>query len=251
MLFSDIREFFWPLLEKPKNALNIKTINTEDITVDGEWNIKKALDLSLNIYDKELERAKSVESKSIVFISALGLIVAVLLAISKDFIFNTITQNNLFSYLFIALVIVLIIYLCRTVWFSIKALERQNYNNISFKDIIKKTESYEKSLIRQIANKTISNYDTINNKVNAMVMAQAYFKRAIITLSLFPILFIVNFVYPKENGIIEFLSTSLKNFIFMPFSSINIVSVAILVFLIVNVVLLSVILIKMNKKIKD
>ena len=89
----------------------------------------------------------------------------------------------------------------RTVWFSVKALERKNYYSTSIDDffIDSVDESYYKQLIAEIANKMRKNAITINAKVDNMTMAQEYFKRAIVVVALYS--FIILLFFLSKSGI--------------------------------------------------
>ena len=91
--------------------------------------------------------------------------------------------------------------MARTVWFSIKALERRNYFSLSEKDflITDAGDEFTKKLILMVANKTKKNSNTINSKVDSMVMAQEYFKRAIVVVSLYA--FVLLFFYISKSNL--------------------------------------------------
>lgn len=98
------------------------------------------------------------------------------------------------------LLFILTLYMSRTVWFSIKALERKNYYSISVSDFLIKSakEEYYIELIVEIANKIERNAITINNKVDNMTMAQEYFKRAIVVVALCSFVILILFFSKSE-----------------------------------------------------
>jgi hypothetical protein len=85
----------------------------------------------------------------------------------------------------------------RTVWFSIKALEREKYYSTAVDDFLINSvdESYYKQLIAAITNKIRKNAMTINGKVDNMTMAQEYFKRAIVVVALYSFLILLFFFF--------------------------------------------------------
>lgn len=93
--------------------------------------------------------------------------------------------------LFIAVIIIYIVYLTRTLWFSVKCLERKAYYTINYDLYNKLDDGYLKHMIAEISTVINKNHKVINEKVDYMVMAQEYFKRAIIVLAIYPILHIV------------------------------------------------------------
>jgi hypothetical protein len=91
----------------------------------------------------------------------------------------------------------------RTVWFAVKVHERKPFNTFYHNDILKNGDEreYSKQLIISIVNKTKKNSLVINSKINNMVMAQEYFKRAIITLSIYSFFLIIFFINKCKLGI--------------------------------------------------
>jgi hypothetical protein len=89
----------------------------------------------------------------------------------------------------------------RTVWFSIKALERRNYYSITVSDFLisDSNDDYFKKLIAEITNKIRKNSLTINNKVDNMTMAQEYFKRAVVIVSIYA--FVILLYFLSKSGI--------------------------------------------------
>ena len=76
-IINKVREFFWPLLERVKKE-NLEPVNIGDLTVE-ENDLDKCYDLTLRYHDSENERKKAIESKSTIFISAIGFVIAILL----------------------------------------------------------------------------------------------------------------------------------------------------------------------------
>jgi hypothetical protein len=194
-----IREFFWPLLEKG-DVQKVTALSVEDITVNDN-NIQKVLDYVMKIYESELGRNAAIETKASLFISALAIITSVVLAITTTLI----GQNGFSSILFllVCLLFFLTMYVLRTVWFAVKVHERKPFYTFYHSDIFKNGDEkeYSKQLISSIVNKTKKNSLVINSKIDNMVMAQEYFKRAIITLSIYSFLLIVFFIDKCKLGI--------------------------------------------------
>lgn len=194
-----IREFFWPLLEKGE-VQKVTPLTIEDITVNND-NIQKVLDYAMKIYESELGRNVAIETKASLFISTLAIITSVVLAITTTLI----GQNGFSSVLFllVCLLFFLTIYVLRTVWFAVKVHERKPFNTFYHDDILTNGDEreYSKQLIISIVNKTKKNSLVINSKIDNMVMAQEYFKRAIITLSIYSFFLIIFFVDKCKLGI--------------------------------------------------
>jgi len=191
IILNNIREFFWPLLENNDND-NIskkKEIELKNVKIKKE-NLKTAYDLALRYYEKEEERRKVVETKSTIFIGSLGVAIAIVIAIAKDI--SKLGDSNNVSVILAGLAFIIVIYLCRALWFSIKALERKGYEIIKFVDFNnnKQESEYLKNLIVLIINKTKKNSPLINSKVENMAMAQAYFLNAVKTIIAFSVFII-------------------------------------------------------------
>jgi hypothetical protein len=88
---------------------------------------------------------------------------------------------------------ILSLYMVRTVWFSVKALERGNYSVLGFKDINQSGDDtdYKRHLIVSILDKVRANSSTINDKVDNLAMAQAYYKRGIVIISIYAFLLLL------------------------------------------------------------
>lgn len=184
-----VREFFWPLLDPLEIELPFEEIPVSEITVD-EANLETAFNLALKYYEDEEDRRKSVESKSSIFIGTVGLLITILLSVTKDFILDMSNNVNLLFILLIINWILIIIYLFRVTWFSIKGIERGSYRVLEYSDFIKTGGFYKKELICKLINKTRRNYKVVNNKVDYMVMAQEYFKRAIVAILVYGLLLV-------------------------------------------------------------
>lgn len=195
--FENIREFFWPLLEKgeiPKPEI----LNQNDINVDSS-HLKETLEYTINCYEAESDRKKTVENKSSLFIGTISVVTSVIIGVT-----SVLVRVNDFSIaisLLIFLLFILTLYMSRTVWFSIKALERRNYYSITVSDFLisDSNDDYFKKLIAEITNKIRKNSLTINSKVDNMTMAQEYFKRAVIIVSIYA--FVILLYFLSKSGI--------------------------------------------------
>lgn len=241
-----VREFFWPLLDKAEpKTLRIYTL--EDINVNNE-NIDKVLDLTQRTFDEELSRGSSVETKSSLFIGTLSVVTSVVLAVTTALINKNDFSISLLS--IVVLLFVLIVYMIRTIWFSIKVLERKSFHTMHHNNYLLGDEKIEfsKKLIVQLINKTNQNTDTANSKVNNMVMAQEYFKRAIIVLLLYSGLLLLFFIEKssKESANTYSRIVTAANSIY-----INCGLLWLMLFLLMVSLLLNIILYRKLKKIKS
>lgn len=192
-IFETVREFFWPLLEK-EEIQELDNIVIDDIITSNDEHLKHVLEQTIKRYDAEEERKKIIESKSSLFIGTTSIITTIVLGVTTIFINNQ-TKFNLSVSTMVFLLFILTLYMARTIWFSIQALSRNNYYTLSSKQFYEtNSENYYKELIVKIQNTIQKNYKTINNKVDNMVMAQEYFKRAIIVVSIYSFVMLLFFL---------------------------------------------------------
>lgn len=191
-ILSDIREFFWPLLEKFPIA-EPDLISQENITVDKS-HLEKTLEYAISCYKAELDREKIIEGKSSLFIGTISVITSVIIGVTSVLV--NLSDFNIAILVLVFLLFVLTLYMSRTVWFSIKVLERKKYYSISIDDFLisDANEIYYKKLIAEIMNNERRNSLMINRKVDNMTMAQEYFKRAIIIVVLYSFIIFVFFL---------------------------------------------------------
>ena len=196
-IFSNIREFFWPLLEKAQ-ILEPNKISQEEITVDNS-HLEKTLEYAIRCYEAETERKKTVEGKASLFIGTISIVTSFVIGVTSVLV--KVNDFNITISALVFLLFVLTVYMARTVWFSIKALERKNYYSISINDFLisDSDDKYYRKLIAEIINKIKKNSLTINSKVDNMTMAQEYFKRAIVIVVLYS--FVILLLFLSKSGI--------------------------------------------------
>jgi hypothetical protein len=210
-LFRNIREFFWPLLEKEK-INQLPCLKASDIIVDSS-HLQKTLEYAFECYKSESDRRKNIEGKASLFIGTISVVTSVVLGVT-----SILVKENEFGItisVFI-LLFILTIYMLRTIWFSIQALERKNYYSISVEDFLLNdlNDEYYKKLIAEIKNKITKNAVTINSKVDSMTMAQEYFKRAIVVVALYSFVLLLLFIsksgfnyFSYLNGIVGWVNS--------------------------------------------
>lgn len=204
-IFSYTRELFWPLLEK-EDVEPAKVFTSDDIKVHAD-SLDRTLEFAIKEYQAEEDRIKSIETKSSLFIGTISVITTVLIATTtllvkeKDF--------NQSMAMLALLLSILTIYMARTIWFSVKALERKAFHIFSIEDFVinDQGEEYKKKIIADIASKTKKNAIVINTKVDGMVMAQEYFKRAIVVVFIYALTLLFTIVFKLPIDFKTILST--------------------------------------------
>jgi hypothetical protein len=181
---NDIREFFWPLLETENPSPTVLQAPPFKLQVDEE-NLDQFLVLTNKINDAEEDRRKGIESKAALFISTISVATSIVVAANSMVISNSTFDFHVMVSVFISFI--LSIYAVRTVWFAVKALERGNYSVLGLKEINFKGSkiNFQKHLVDCLVKNKNFNQSTINSKADNMMMAQEYYKRAIIMISLF------------------------------------------------------------------
>lgn len=205
-IHNPFSEFFWPCLS-PFIYEEVK----EKTLAECKWNPSDEeliLDYIQREEKNEAERNKNVESKAAIFIGSFGVAVSALLIVLR----GVVLQNafNIFDYLFAASLAIIILYLLRTIWFAIKVLERRTFYRLGF-PIFFFTEKKEKrkQIILDSYNCILKNRAVINDKVSNMVMAQEYFKRAVITLGISTAGICVLFIWTNRKNLLELIQSLL------------------------------------------
>jgi len=234
-IFKNIREFFWPLLEKMDIPNPIK-IEPSQIEVN-EKHLEKTLEYAIDYHKSESERKKIVEGKSSLFISIISVITSIILVVTSVLV--KVNDFSIIMFILVFLLFILSIYMGRTVWYALKTLERKTYFSISINDFLttEQGNTYYKKLISSITNKVRKNSIVINEKVDNMTMAQEYFKRAIVIVSLYSFIVLLFFISKSGVDFSLLLSNGIETLNQIHLSSWNII---ILYFLIIISILLSI-----------
>jgi len=152
-----------------------------------EENLEKAFDLKIKMTEDEEDRRKSVESKAALLLSSIGLATSLVLG-ANSFVG---TDNYLWSRAALGFVcVVLCVYTLMTVLHAMRCLGRATYHRLSFEDIniSGEREAYHRVLLKKMNENILQNQETINEKVNSMVMAQEFYLRSLITIFIYAVL---------------------------------------------------------------
>lgn len=235
-VFKDLRELIWPLLEKGSKQ---EPILLEESKISIEENkMNDALKQALEYYDTENDRNKSVEAKSSIFIGTMSVAISVVLGVTSILFNSKSFDSN--TLILIILLFILILYLSRTLWFSIKVLERKGFHIIEIEDFLFKAanEKYCKKLITDITNKTRKNSIIVNKKVSNMTMAQEYFKRAIFIIPLYSLTLLISYIIKSKIKISDYDLKSIK--ISLPESwTILVLYILVLISIIMSIIVLT------------
>ncbi|TXL65629.1 hypothetical protein FHP05_05755 [Cerasibacillus terrae] len=204
-LITIIRELIWPLLE-PLQEQDILQIKEKDFDWEEE-DLDLMLEYANKYYESEEARKQDVESKSTIFIGTFGVTATILIYLSKELVLNNSVIPSFFMLILISLMTLSVVYICRAIWFSLKALQRQNYYRLSFpRFMLENDVNKKKKLIIALLNYTRNNSETINLKVDFMTMAQEYFKRVVVFVSIFSILVLGRYILSYKIVFSDFFS---------------------------------------------
>lgn len=209
---NDIREFLWPMLD-PALPESVPIVNKVIVEED---NLKTALELVKEISTEEDDRRKTVESKASLFLGSISVASSIVVAASA---WVTGSQPiTLITKWSIVGGFILAVYAARTVWFSIHALQRGSYHELDYNQInvSGNANEYLRNMIKVIHTNTVNNYAVINEKVDYLVMAQLYYKRAIVTICLYAAMIVVFSFIPRN------FSSKVKTNTIQPQTSVNI-----------------------------
>lgn len=180
-----LREFIWPLLEEDvDNEISseyleeVGSFNENHVLKIEDENLDLALQLQGKIYQEEDDRRKGTESKAALFMGSLSVANTIVIGANTLIWGKEIPSGVIKISVFIS--IVLAIYTLRTVWFSIKVLERGTYHVLGNENIniAGDKNKYKKEIISSFFKIIKGNEAVINMKVSHLVMAQEYYKRA-------------------------------------------------------------------------
>lgn len=233
-LITIIRELLWPLLE-PLQDQDILQIKEKDFDWQEE-DLDLMLEYANKYYESEEARKKDVESKSTIFIGTFGVTATILIYLSKELVLNSSIITSFFMLILVFLMTLSVVYICRAIWFSLKALQRQNYYRLSFpRFMLENDVNKKKKLIIELLNYTRKNSETINLKVDFMTMAQEYFKRVVVIVSIFSILVLGKYILSYKIVLSDIFSILNSLAIRGHLSDIIIASIVLLYFLIMVV----------------
>lgn len=193
-----IRELIWPLLE-PSESIESKEITIEDC----RWEDSE-IELMLKYIEQyaasEENRKNQIESKASIFIGTFTIVITVLLSLIKDILFKDVGCHNYYNVIIVFLMSITVIYLCRAIWFAIKAMGKQKYCKFGFpKFMLDQDNKKKKKIIIDQYNIIEKNQEGINLKVDYMTMAQEYFKRAIVVVGILTLFIFINEVIVMKN----------------------------------------------------
>jgi hypothetical protein len=188
-----IREFVWPMLDPPIKKPEDK--GEIDVVVEDE-NLELAFNLQEKVLINEEDRRKGIESKAALFLSTIS--VASSLIIAATTVLNGQGYGSVFAGLSLVLSFIISIYAIASVFYSVKTLERKSFQTVDITDINQAGDQYvyKKNLISKMSKYAGQNSFTINEKIDFLAMAQAFYKRSLVLIGAYSMLIcIFYFIY--------------------------------------------------------
>lgn len=199
---SNIREFFWPLLEpeteQKKNPYEEAGKIVHKIEEVHSSGISILLEEAVRAYSAENQRRATIEGKAATMIGFNGVIIALIINAVSWFIKEPKTKT-IVEFITIIIIFFAIIYFLRAILYALTVLKRASYVTVTAEKLLEQNMSNEqaftKSLIGLYISSTVSNYKIINEKVDNMVMAYEYLRRGIFTLGVLTLWIIGSFIH--------------------------------------------------------
>jgi len=191
-VYFEVREFLWPLLEGEPKKPQVRSASQilEQLKTEQDADkVKRLLEISKEISEREEKRRTTVESKATTLLGATGFTITLIVSFGKSLFVDLESSSdvNLFTvYIFSFFFLLSIVYFSRTIHFSLKSLSRKGFHTLKHKDVIEmeglSAVEYDKKIAATILENTANNYPIVNEKVDWMVMSQEYFRRGIFSV---------------------------------------------------------------------
>lgn len=163
--------------------------------------LQEKMQYAYECYKQEMERKKTVESKASMFIATITFVATVLIGLSTRQILEG-KFSSVFAFLLQLLLACAIFFVLRTLWYSIKTLERKAFYYLSLNDFRdERGDDFYYKMISELDEAICRNQPITNRKVDYMMKAQYSFKIAI-GLSVVYILLLVAFLVMNELNVI-------------------------------------------------
>lgn len=175
---KSIGSLLWPILkESEKNGTFIQT-KTIDINIPEDL-LSEYLNMLHSLFKEEQARLKAIENKASIFIGIISVVTSIFIAFQSSLSESKEGLDILFS----LLLIIQIVYLLKTLQFSLKALGKSIYMYSSISNVerfeSRTSKDFYHLAIKDMIKCIEFNFPVINKKVDQMVMAQKYFRRVL------------------------------------------------------------------------
>ena len=173
-------DLVFPLKPEEPPLEDIKMIKITDIKGKGTVLASK-VEAAQKCYDEENERAKIIENKASMFITSTGFLGTVLIGTST-FLIGSSTETVSSVYLILLCLFAFVVYMLGTILNSLKALQRSVYFFSDPNYDISDKDEFNRKRIYDLVNSCLNNQRATNIKVDYVVLAQRFFKRAMLSV---------------------------------------------------------------------
>lgn len=173
-------DLVFPLRPEEPQMGDIKLIKKSDIKGKGAILAGK-VEAAQKCYDEENERGKTVENKASMFITSTGFLGTVLIGTST-FLVSKSKDSSSCLFLMLICLFAFVVYMIGTFLNSLKALQRTVYFFPDSNYDISDKDEFNRKRIYDLVNSCLNNQRATNIKVEYVVLAQRYFKRAMISV---------------------------------------------------------------------
>ena len=189
-----IAELIWPLLEPKTNdekASNKRASDDVKNPVFDDESLDIRLQLAFRYFDSEEERAKTVESKSTIFVGCIGFVIAIIFSAATGLLLNDKAERSSSFYCSTIIWCIIMVYFIRAIWFSLNVVKKEAYELVGKEEFLGEESINKRELILKLADYTEHNSEVNNKKVDNMQMAQEYFKRGFVITAIYAIIEVV------------------------------------------------------------
>lgn len=173
-------DLVFPLKPEEPQMEDIKMVKISDIKGKGTILANK-VEAAQKCYDEENERAKTIENKASMFITSTGFLGTVLIGTST-FIVSKSEDSAFCVFLMLICLFAFVIYMIGTILNSLKALQRTVYFFPDPHYDIPDKDEFNRKRIYDLVNSCLNNQRATNIKMDYVVLAQRFFKRAMISV---------------------------------------------------------------------
>jgi hypothetical protein len=196
---KNIREFLWPILEKPTAA----EIQREGAAVrelqlsiqQDDWTLGAdvALDEARRLYDAEAERRRSADTKAGIYFAAITALVPVLTSLIPS-IWND-KASATFAVTSLLIFALAVCYLVKAGLWAFHTLKVSRFHQVHSSDLARIVGGSDSrvALAKEITQAVTANYSLVNEKVTCIKMTHEFLLRAFLT---FALLMVVQGLWP-------------------------------------------------------
>ncbi|MFJ5284824.1 hypothetical protein ACIP66_13360 [Pseudomonas sp. NPDC088429] len=201
-----IREFLWPILERPTAAeVQREGAAAKELHLSiqqGDWTLGAdvALEEGRRLYDAEAERRRSADTKAGIYFAAITALVPVLTSLIPS-IWND-KASTVFAVTSLLIFALAVCYLVKAGLWAFHTLKVSRFHQVHSSDLARIVGNSESrvALAKEITQAVTANYSLVNEKVTCIKMTHEFLLRAFLT---FALLMVVQCLWPPVTSAID------------------------------------------------